>query len=326
MINIYKIENNNLVMADDLSNLSKTDDVFWIDLISPTIEEDKQIEDYLKISIPTRQDMQEIELSSQFYEDGGANYMTLFAVAQLHLDDPVKTPVTFILNHNVLVTIRYEELMSFNHYIARAKKVAGVLMASPEGIMFDLLESQINRIADSLEVVGSDIDGISRDIFRSKKISPTRKNGLLQSSIRKIGLKGDLLSMLRESLASFSRFISHYDFDHAKPQSKDLKIKLNIIHKDVLSLSDHAHFLSGKMNFLLDATLGMINLEQNQIIKIFSIVAVVFLPPTMVATIYGMNFKTMPELGWVFGYPLSLVLMVLTAVLPLLYFKKKGWL
>ena len=169
MINIYKVQNNSLLQIDDILKIDAKNDVFWVDLVSPTLEEDKQIEDYLKISIPTRQDMQEIELSSQFYEEGGINYMTLFAVAQINLDDPVKTPVTFILTSNVLVSIRYETLTSFTQYIQRAQKSGGVSIVLPEAMMFDILESLINRIADSLEIVGADIDAISRDIFRTKK-------------------------------------------------------------------------------------------------------------------------------------------------------------
>lgn len=326
MIDIYKISGNHIEKLTDISDIQKQTDVFWIDLISPSADEDKKIEEFLNISIPTKQDMEEIELSSQFYEEGGANYMTLSAVAQVHLNNPTKTHMTFILFENALVTVRYEELVSMKNYITRAIKKGGVSIETPPGIMCDILESFINRIADSLEMVGKDIDVISQDIFRSKKTAPNRKNGILQSSIRKIGAQGDLLSLLRESLASLGRFVSHYDFDHARTETKPLKVKLNTIHKDITSLSDHANFLSGKMNFLLDATLGMINLEQNQIIKIFSIVAVVFLPPTMVATIYGMNFRMMPELEWVYGYPLSILIMILSAALPLLYFKKKGWL
>ena len=149
---------------------------------------------------------------------------------------------------------------------------------------------------------------------------------MLQSSIRKIGAKGDLIGMLRESLATISRLLSHYTGVTAEAPNKALRIKLSALGRDVYSLNDHAGFLSGKMNFLLDATLGMINLEQNQIIKIFSIAAVVFLPPTLVASVYGMNFRFMPELDWIYGYPVAITLMIVTGIIPLLYFKKKGWL
>lgn len=326
MINIYKVHDNYLSREGALPDVTPHKDVVWVDLVAPTPEEDTEIEAFLGISIPTKQDMEEIELSSQFYIENGAHYMTLSAVAHMSLDNPIKTPLTFILTGHTLVTIRYEELMSMSNYVSKAKKRGGVSVATPAGIMCDILESLINRVADSLESVGADIDSVSRDIFRTKKASPQRKNGILQVSIRQIGMKGDLLSLLRESLASFSRFVSHYDFERGASETKTIKARLSVLQKDILSLSDHAGFLSGKMNFLLDATLGMINLEQNQIIKIFSVAAVVFLPPTMVATIYGMNFKHMPELGWHYGYPMSVFIMLVSALVPLLYFKKKGWL
>ncbi len=326
MINVYKVAGDYITKMDGVSDIQKEKDIFWIDLVSPSKEEDAEIEAFLDLSIPTKQDMQEIELSAQFYDEDNAQYMTLSVVAQMHLDNPTKTPVTFILTPRFLVTIRYEELISLNNFVTKAKKRGGVVVALPEDLMMGILESLINRVADSLESVGVDIDTLSRDIFRNKKSGPKRKEGILQVSIRKIGATGDLLSMLRESLASFDRFIAHYDFDNAKKETKTLKARLSIIQKDIKSLADHAGFLSGKMNFMLDATLGMINLEQNQIIKIFSVAAVVFLPPTMVATIYGMNFKDMPELGWHYGYPMSVLIMVVSALVPLLYFKKKGWL
>jgi magnesium transporter len=199
-------------------------------------------------------------------------------------------------------------------------------MVSPQGLMMDLIDSFVGRIADTLEMLDNDVDKISDAIFRSKKITIQRKNEVLKLSIRKIGAKGDLLSMLRESLTSVTRLLAHHNARMPESQAKSLRIKLSLLSRDVSALADHANFLSTKMNFLLDATLGLINLEQNQIIKIFSIAAVVFLPPTLVASVYGMNFHHMPELEWQFGYPLALLAMVLAALVPLVYFKKKGWL
>lgn len=326
MIRVYKVESDHLKQLDSLQDVDTSADVFWIDLVVPTLEEDRAVEEFLKISIPTREDMEEIELSARLYDEAGAEYMTVSAIAQVHLDDPVKTPVSFILSGRALVTVRYEELLSFSEYLTAARKRNGVTIASPQGLMLDILEAMMNRIADSLEALGGDIESISRDIFRSKKISVARRTDTLQVAIRKIGAKGDLLSMLRESLASVSRLLLHRNVDHTEGEGKAIRQKLSSLIRDVNSLVDHAGFLSGKMNFLLDATLGMINLEQNQIIKIFSIAAVVFLPPTLVASIYGMNFAHMPELEWFFGYPLAVFGMIVSAIIPLLYFKKKGWL
>ncbi len=326
MINIYKIDGDHLTQLDNISDADSLRDVLWIDLISPTIEEDRATEACVKISIPTKEDMQEIELSARLYDEAGADYLTMLAVSQVHIDEPVKSPVTFIIYNNVLVTVRYNEFMSFSQYLQRSRKKNGVLLPTAQGLMLDIIESFINRIADSLEALGGDIDTVSYDIFRSKKISAQRKNNMLQVSIRKIGAKGDLLGMLRESLTSITRLLTHHTGQLPDSATKHVRHKIGMLNRDVTSLNDHAGFLSGKMNFLLDATLGMINLEQNQIIKIFSIAAVAFLPPTLVASVYGMNFHHMPELDWPFGYPMAVALMLLSALVPLYFFKKRGWL
>jgi magnesium transporter len=248
------------------------------------------------------------------------------AVAQMHVEDPVKTPVTFILHRKYLVTVRYDELSSFTAYTDKARRKGGVTIATPQGIMIDIIEAFINRMADSLETISGEIDVISRDIFRQRPAKLKRKTMMLQSAIRKIGAKGDLLNMVRESLASISRLLSHHMPDDKDAASKPVRARMGTLQRDVSSLIGHAGFLSSNMSFLLDATLGMINVEQNQIIKIFSIAAVVFLPPTLVASIYGMNFNHMPELSWVFGYPMALLLMLISALIPILYFRRKGWL
>ncbi len=326
MIRIYKIGDERLLELESLSEFNPAQDIGWIDLLNPTREEDRQLEDFLKISIPTKEDMEEIELSARLYDEAGVDYMTIMTVAQVVVNDPIRIPVTFILHENVLVTVRYHELTSFSQYIQEAKKKSGVTIPTAGGLMVDIVESVINRIADSLELLGTEIDSISRDIFRTKHTSIKTTTHTLQAAIRKIGEKGDLLGMLRESLATVSRLSAHYNVQLGDAQNKALRTKVGVLNRDVMSLNDHAGFLSGKMNFLLDATLGMINLEQNQIIKIFSIAAVVFLPPTLVASVYGMNFHNMPELDFRYGYPLALLSMLVTAILPLLYFKKKGWL
>ncbi len=326
MINIYKVEDDHLKQLDTLPEIDLANDVVWIDMVSPTVEEDRAAEAFLQLSVPTKEDMEEIELSARLYDEAGAEYMTMLAVSRVHVDEPSKSPVTFILHKNVLITVRYSEFLSFSQYLQRAKKRNGVLIASAQGLMLDIIESFTNRIADSLEELGGEIDAISYDIFRSKKISAQKKNVLMQISIRKIGAKGDLLGMLRESLTSISRLTLHHSGHVPETTSKPIRHKIAMLSRDVASLNDHAGFLSNKMNFLLDATLGMINLEQNQIIKIFSIAAVAFLPPTLVASVYGMNFHHMPELDWPFGYPVAVGLMIISALVPLYYFKKRGWL
>ena len=157
-----------------------------------------------------------------------------------------------------------------------------------------------------------------------------RKGVNLQELIERIGEEGDFVSKMRESLVSIGRAVAFMqaveDQARENKQVKENKARIKILQRDIVSLTDHATFLSGKISFLLDAVLGLISIEQNGIIKIFSVAAVVFLPPTLVASIYGMNFAFMPELQWQFGYPFAILLMIMSAVLPYYYFKGKGWL
>ncbi|NKL07038.1 magnesium transporter CorA family protein [Rhizobium leguminosarum] len=302
----------------------------WHDLLNPTPEEDRSVEHQLGIVIPTREEMEDIELSARLYQESGAEFMTMTALTGLDGDDPVKTPVTFILKGSSLVTVRYAEPKPFDVFLLRAQRTngGGVSCANGEMLMTGLIEALIDRLADALERLGNEIDAVSREVFRSKVSNVTKKTQDLRSLIEQLGRKADFLTAIRESLISISRLVAYHaalENPESRP-SKEIRQRIKLLQRDATSLGDHANFLSGKINFLLDATLGLINLEQNQIIKIFSVAAVVFLPPTLVASIYGMNFDVMPELKWYLGYPFAILLMVLSAVMPYLYFKRRGWL
>ncbi|UTG97905.1 magnesium transporter CorA family protein [Sinorhizobium meliloti] len=299
------------------------------DLFNPSSEETRLVEERLGIAIPTRDEMQEIELSDRLYQEDGAEFMTMTATAKLDSDYPAKVPVTFILKGATLVTVRHAEPKPFQVYANRIMKPNGAACETGELVMLGLLEAMIDRTADALERAGNDVDQISREVFRKSNASATKKTRDLQSLIEQIGQKGDLLTVIRESLVSIGRLVAyHVAIEGSTPRkaAKESRQRIKLVQRDAASLGDHALFLSNKINFLLDATLGLINLEQNQIIKIFSVAAVVFLPPTLVASIYGMNFEVMPELTWRFGYPYALILMIASALLPYVYFKRRGWL
>jgi len=300
----------------------------WYDLVSPSAAEDRFVETCLGISLPTREEAQEIEISSRLYSEDGAEFLTVTLVSGLDTEAPAKTPVTFVLKGDRLVTVRYTEPRPFAAVYSRLQRSPSATYANGELVMLSLVEAIIDRLADALENAGSEIDHISREVFRDRAATPTRQTRNLQGLIERIGRRGDLLTMARESLVSIARLATYHQTleIEGRKHPKDVKARIKIIQRDVTSLSDHAAFLSTKINFMLDATLGLINLEQNQIIKIFSVAAVVFLPPTLVASIYGMNFDQMPELKWALGYPWALGLMVLSAILPFLYFKRRGWL
>lgn len=300
-------------------------DIVWLDLLSPTPEEERWLEAHLGLNIPTREEMQEIEISSRLYYEEGVAFMTANLPARADTDDLLMGPITFVLAGERLITVRYHEPRVFQTFPQRAEK-ANLGCTNGESVLLALLEAGVDRLADVLERVQRDIDAVSRDIFQGPSVRPVRSDDL-QAMLRQIGRKGDVISNLRDSLGSLQRvagFFGQMVLEHNS--SKDTRGRIKMLSRDVLSLTDHASFLSQKTTFLLDATLGLINIQQNAIIKIFSVAAVVFLPPTLLASIYGMNFRFMPELAWPLGYPLALVLMLASAILPYLYFKRRGWL
>lgn len=298
----------------------------WIDLLSPSDDERRYLDTSLALSLPTREEMREIEPSSRLYQEGEAVYMTATVIS--HADDPNPSGdvVTFVLCRSCLLTIRYVDPKSIASFVSKVSKQPS-LVASPEDTLVGLLESVVDRIADILEKLGAEMDAISKEIFREgrrRRASKTEHH--LRSVLRRLGRCDDLASTSRESLLSITRLVRYLSQVCEAPHRKDQEPRLAEVAGDVASLSEHAGFEAYKVQFLLDATLGMINIEQNAIIKIFSVVAVVFLPPTLVASIYGMNFKFLPELEWPWGYPFAVVLMIASAVLPYVYFKRKGWL
>jgi magnesium transporter len=235
------------------------------------------------------------------------------------------TPITFILAGPKLITLRYAEPRAFTIFAARCNRSEPDL-TNGAAVLIGLLETIIDRLADFIERIQAEVDQLSHSIFEIKGGVATRQRRF-DVLLRSIGREGEIASMARESAHSLGRmltFLAHAA--NERKEGKPLQSRIRTAARDVHSLTDHATFLAGKIIFLLDATLGMINIQQNDIIKIFSIAAVVFLPPTLVASIYGMNFEFMPELKWLIGYPFALVLMVASAVLPYIYFKHRGWL
>lgn len=305
--------------------LAELDRLVWLDLVNPGRDDEARLESELGIGIPTREEMDEIEISSRIYTEDGASFMTAILPAHTDGDDPQMAPVSFVLAKDKLITVRYHEPRAFATFPVRAEKVA-MGCESGEGVLLALLEVIIDRLADILERAGRDVEAISRDVFRDRGRKPTKSQDF-QSTLERIGRKGDLTSNIRHSLVTFERLTGFLSQRSLQIKAgKDTRERVKTLSRDIRSLEDHAGFLTQKITFLLDATLGMINIEQNAIIKIFSVAAVVFLPPTLIASIYGMNFEFMPELAWTFGYPFALGLMILSAVLPYLLFKRKGWL
>lgn len=301
-------------------------DVFWIDLLDPTEDERAFVESRSGLRVPSVEALSEIETSSRLIVDHGVIYLSATLVAQGDTPDPFLTPAGFILSPDLLVTVRFAELSTFQSVAA---KVSGdKSIRSGAGVFTTLLEAFVDRGADVLERLGADLDLISKAVFRGdpkRKHQAARSNKALRRALITIGNAGDRLSMARVVFLGIDRmvpFVLGLKHDWIVPEFEN---RLNAVGKDVASLNAYEENLSNKVQFLLDAVLGFINMEQNDLFKILTIVSVVGIPPTVVVGIYGMNFKFMPELSWTLGYPFGLAMVVLSALIPLAWFKWRGW-
>lgn len=295
----------------------------WWDLSEPTPPEEQQLEAQLGLDLPTREEMMEIEATSRLYSEDGGHFMTVLVPSRTDGDDAVISPITFILIEHRLITIRYTEPRAFTTFPQRAAK-ADLGLGDGVSILLVLLESIVDRLADVLERAERDIDVISGHVFGSAE-GTARKEAGWKTTLAEIGRKGGLTSKIRGSLATLERMVAYLG-SRLAGEGTETREQLMALAADIRSLTDHAGFIDQKIIFLLDATLGMITIEQNATIKIFSVVSVIFLPPTLVASVYGMNFEFMPELSWPFGYPFAIGVMILSAMMPYLYFKRRNWL
>lgn len=305
-------------------NQANLQDAIWIDLLSPSKKEEVLVEKYIDIDIPRRHEMIEIELSSRLYKENGTLFMTATMIAQSDSLDPKLDPVTFILTPNKLITVRYIEPQSFKLFTSQLQKLDNIHHQATH-LFLELLDATVNRLADILELIGKRLEEYSKTIFRPLNTEHLKKLDYM-ALMQQIGMNGDLNTKARESLLTFNRLVTFYAQTIDSKINEESQLRLITLNKDILSLSDHANFLSTKINFLLDATLGMVSIEQNNIIKLFSVAAVIFLPPTLIASIYGMNFIHIPELSWEYGYLFAIGLIILAAWLPYRYFKYKKWL
>ncbi|HXV74314.1 MAG TPA: magnesium transporter CorA family protein [Sphingomonadales bacterium] len=323
MLEAYIASRGGLRKAEAARTLPK--ELIWVDLLNPSAEERARVEKALKIEIPAREEMQEIEISSRLYSEGAANFMTAILLSQTETDKPVSGPVTFILARKALVTVRFSEPRSFLNFANRSQRPhCGV--TSAEAVLVSLLEAVVDRTADLLERIANEVDTISHEVFERTDHRPTPGRDY-QVILKRIGRRGNLNSKARESLGTLAR-LATYLGPLAKDRGfgKEWKSRIGTLQSDITSLSDISLFTANKVTFLLEAVLGMVNIEQNAIIKIFSVAAVVFLPPTLLASVWGMNFEFMPELDEPNAYLWAIAAMVVSAILPYLFFKRKGWL
>jgi magnesium transporter len=325
VLNVYVPQPTGLARFDAGTPPQIPADAVWIDLLEPTPEEEKLVESALGIDVPTREEMKEIETSNRLYEDNGALYMTTTVAAQVDTDRPVSMAVTFILAGSRLVSNRYLDTKPFRQFVAYAQTHPASCQ-NPLSVLAGLIEAIIERTADILERVGADLDSISGAIF-TQPGSGAPNSRDLRSLIERIGFSGELNSRARESLVSLGRLLMFVQQSGNADMRGEQRDRFRSISRDVTALSDHSSFLGAKVSFLLEATLGLISVEQNNIIKIFSVAAVLFLPPTLIASIYGMNFDLLPHLpGRYSNFLFSIALMIGSMGVTFALFKRKGWL
>jgi magnesium transporter len=308
----------------DLSTAAPIPDVVWIDLVQPDPKETAFVERLTGLHLPSAADLSEIESSSRLRARNGILYLSAPLVHRANADDPQTTPVGFVLGPELLVTVRFEELTAFTTFGQAAPGTASEAFAG-------LVEAIVDRIADVLERIAAELDTLSRRLFRSGTLQgggrhrPAHEAADLRLILRRVGASGDLASKIRDSLLGVARMVPYVESLGAAWLPEAVKPRLETVRHDLLSLSDYDAHLVENVQLLLDATLGLINVEQNDIIKVLTIVSVVGVPPTLVASMYGMNFHDMPELSWAWGYPYGLALIALSAVGPLLWFRWRGW-
>ena len=325
MLTAYSLTPMGLKRLEREAEAPLPEEVVWLDLLEPTAEEERLVEVRLGIDIPTREEMSEIETSSRFYEEDGALYVTLTVVTKLDTDLPENAQVTFILKDTRLVTNRYVDPLPFRRFAAQLEKHPQANGGAP-GVFAGLLELIVNRLADVIERVGTDIDGITAEVFNQRRGRSQRAS---QRDFRKVlertGQAGELIAKARESLVSLARTLAFVQ-QSSLNMPQDVRQRMRTLSKDVVAMSDHASFLGSNLNFVLDAALGMINIDQNNILKIFSVVTVFLLPPSVIGAIFGMNFELIPTAHQPWGFTGALVLMALSSVIPWLYFRHRGWL
>jgi magnesium transporter len=302
------------------------DGATWIDLECPTREEEQLVERCIGLNVPTQEEMAEIEPSSRLFERGGALYMTLSALRGVVEGRPTTTPISFVFNGRRLVTVRYatpKPVTVFAETVAREPE----LLRDASTVLVRLLDAIIDRLADELEALGTEIEEISNHIFHKGEDERRIPAKRLTALLTRLGRAQTLLAKIRYSAVSTNRLLTFLGGSDwiSDPAQETARHHVHSMSTDVASLIDHSSFYSDNLTFLLNAALGLISVEQNAAMKLFSWAALIFLPPTLIAGIYGMNFEHMPELDWLLGYPMAIALIVASGVLPILYLKRRSW-
>lgn len=330
MITIYRRLNDRVQGFPFQATEEIPSDTLWVDIQGGTeISEQEIVARQLRVEIPSQNEIWKNHVLNRLYTENGVAYMTAAIInKKTESPYPVTSAVTFILTKKCLLTVREVAPTSFHNFAQRVQRPSDNFLTAAR-VLEGLLEEIITRVAYNSEMVVDSLDTLSHDLFNTDvKEGKTKSPSLMmKESLKTLGSSADLNSKINESLHSLNRMLHFFKqaVPTENPLDKNIDADIEILINDTMTLTQQTAFLSDKITFQLDATLGMINVEQNLIIKIFSVVAVFFMPPTLVSSMYGMNFKYMPELEWMYGYPAAIGLMLMCAFIPYLYFRKKGW-
>lgn len=326
MILTYIISNGIVVWQEIVPGDPLPADMVWIDMHSPSVDEKKYIERCFNIDVLTSEEISRIEVMSPFYKSKEAYYMTLTTINQTedgHFDG---TPFTSVITNNCLITLHYTDMPVISTFLNLTRHEIDIYK-KPSVLLSALTEVLIHDVGEILERTGNEMNTLIQNVFSKRrepgqKISTTSYNNIIAS----IGTTGNIISHCRESLVSINRLIIYFtQIERDKVPYKEHKLRLQHIAREISSLTEYANFLSQRISLLLDGTLGLLSVEQNMIVKVFTIASAVLMPPTLIASVYGMNFQHMPELDSEYGYPIALFLMFISAVIPFYFFRKKGW-
>lgn len=299
----------------------------WIDMVNPDEPTRQLVEATTGLHVPTREELSEIETSSRLWREGDVLTLSLPGLARGEAGEPRTSPMGFVLSPERLLTVRFAAVPAFDTYAARCR-LGQNADRNPMSLMLGLCEALVERIADVLEREGEELDAVSRRVFRpadSRRARPRRAETELRALLRNVGRVGDLVSKTRDMLLGLGRMIP-FVLANAPWLTPEHKSRFKILRADIISLTDYDGHLANKVQFLMEATIGFIGIEQNNIIRVLTVVSVVGVPPTFFASMWGMNYKSMPELDWAWGYPMALLVIILSAVLPLVWFRIRGWL
>lgn len=301
--------------------------VNWIDAVRPDPQEIAFLERTLGTEVPTLETLSEIETSSRLRSE--KDWLRL-SIPMIHRKDgfmPALTPLGFILSRDILLTVRFEHMKAFDvpEILSRCPMQAG----GPSALVA-ILEVIVDHAADVLEGVGSDLDCLSEEIFETnaanvRRHKPRKDGEQLRLVLRKVGRSGDLTSKIEDMLLGMARMVPYVAANAAPYLEAGIRAKLKSLQRDIASLNDYERSLTDKFQLLLDATLGLTNINQNDIFRLLTVVSVIGIPPTFVASMYGMNFKNIPEFDWSYGYQFGLLLIALSAIIPIIWFKRRGW-